>query len=504
MTDLIQFPLNVLDTRSAYLDTNGKPLANGRLVIYKDNTSTALADVYSDINLRNPEKNPVYLDSSGRTGTGLYTGKPVFVSVERLFGKSNTGDDIYVQIYGFETHSGLEINAFLNSNYVKDRTELKNVENQNPTWVLNEGNPHLYRFEKESLDTYDGIIRVESLAFPGNHWYWETKEIYADQAGISNKGFTHDANAWTKLAKLSMDNNYKIIIPAGYYNFGGKAMPGTKFNDLEIHSGVEFKEFKSWTIAIESSVECLSPLDIYWNKLPSSKIYNRNVFKNIADNIIEKINTISDSAIRLVSGTVRIIRLLVDEINSEKIKSEQGTITNLNIEKNLDVNGTLSAKTGTFEELSIETTKISDNLSAKELEVKSMLMFGSQSIKTTNANPTAISVVPIDRDEALLENVNFASGPIVRAYFNIHFPVGSYLTAYRQNARESINKEYYLAKQSGTVSNHHLIMTNNINYAIAEDIKFRGCGIVGYTRVQDNANPESNPYEGYILVRRVS
>jgi len=60
-----KIPSNIVSNRMAYMDSNGKPLAYGRLMIYNAGSSTSLALVYADAGLAQLLDNPVLLDSSG-------------------------------------------------------------------------------------------------------------------------------------------------------------------------------------------------------------------------------------------------------------------------------------------------------------------------------------------------------------------------------------------------------------------------------------------------------
>ena len=438
MNDLIQFPLNVLDTQSAYLDNNGKLLANGRLVIYEDNTSTKLAKVYSEMTLKLNAQipNPVMLDSSGRTATGLYTENPVFVSVERLLGKNNIGEDTYVKIYDFETHKGLELNLLLNSNYVETRTDLAQVTNKNPTWVINEGNPHLYIYKEQNLSNPNGVTRVSAAAGIGQgYWYWDTKEIYADQAGINNKGVVNNANQWALLSKLSMDFGYKIIIPTGTYEFNNVAIQGAlSFKDLEIQSGVEFEHFRNWIFLIEDNVECFSPLTILWSNLPKGKIYDRKFFINISnDSTMNYIRSNTNNNIYLKSGNVQTNKLTATELDTPKLTASNGAIENLNIST------LLSAKDAEITDLEVTNDmEVNHDLTIHRfLKVKQQVTVGDQIF---NEGKHMLSLVYTLDTEAPL-----ASGIDLRDWLNRYFPVGSYLVTYRDNL-EPINTLYWLHK----------------------------------------------------------
>jgi len=508
MKDVVKFPLNVLDTRSAYLDVNGKILANGRLAIYTDNTSTELAKVYSDINLQHEVENPAKLQPDARTGTGLYTGHPVFVSVERLFGTNNDGSKIYVQIYGYETHSGLEIDALFNSNYVKNRLELREVKNRNPTWVIEEGNPHLYVLKEGDPLSYDGIINVESFEFSGYYWYWETKEIHADQAGISNKGNAHNITLWRILSTLSKYDKYKIIIPKGTYNFGGQQMPDLSFTDLEIHSGVTFISLISlWVVSIINNVECFSDVPIQWYQLPKGKIYDRKFFKTIYGGDLPTLNEISsDDSIHLRSGATETKNLTSKDITCENIlvkgngsfKKDINADGNINAkgdiiaEGNLSANGEIIADAVTLkEDIKVRKITIAGHIFANMALEGSYFRFHELTIRpeistfslvNTEANPRALS---IRSDSEYLESIDK------------YFPIGSYMTGfiddYMANNIKEINTVFYIKNRNGG----YIECTDNQNLSpsVLRYTRFANCGLIG-----NHPSGSGNLY----LIRRIS
>jgi len=298
-----KIPTNIISNRMAYLDSNAKPLAYGRLAIYERGSSTELALVYADARLTQRLENPVILDSSGRSptlynngeprATALYAEGSVYVKVEKYIGKDAHGNNLYSMVYDFETPPGVDISSYWNVNYVETYDDLKKVQNRMPTWVTGEGNAHLYVWDAQpSNGSGDGVTNIRSTFDPSGSWHWETKEVYADQCGINNDGTPYVVSSWATLQTISLgQKEIKIIIPAGTYLFN-QAMGRMEFNDLEIMGGVKFIELQGqWEIGINKRVECLSDgLPITWVKLPMDRLYDVKYFasinakKNLVDN----------------------------------------------------------------------------------------------------------------------------------------------------------------------------------------------------------------------------
>jgi len=274
---------NITSNRMAYLDANAKPLAQGRLMIYRAGSSTELALVYSDAGLAQLLPNPVMLDSSGRA-PALYAEGSVHVKVEKYIGEDGRGGKLYALVYDFETPPGIDISSHWNANYVETYEQLRNeVTNGKPTWVTGEGNPHLYVWKASQPSSgLNEVTNVSSAHDPSGSWSWETKEIHADQAGIKRNGTSYEQAIWLKLETLSAQGK-KIIIPPGHYLFSG-AMPQFTFYDLEIMSGVDFVDLPPrWKIGINRRVECLSlGLPIEWVKLPMDRLYDIKYFAYVS------------------------------------------------------------------------------------------------------------------------------------------------------------------------------------------------------------------------------
>jgi hypothetical protein len=284
---------NIVSNRQPYLDVNGKPLALGRLAIYDTGSSTSLANVFDDAALERMITNPVLLDTAGRA-CAIYSESGAYVKVEKFIGIDEHGENLYALVYDYETPPGVDISSYWNVNFVDyyeppDGKGLMHVLNKNPTFVLKEGDPHIYFWNpnKPSMGLNEATD-VSSRVDASGSWHWETKRVYADQCGIRNDGTRYNISRWSALAMLSK-GGCETIIPSGTYEFtddNGKQQtpPPMEFNSLEIRSNVTFNGMAAaaWNIGVSRRAACESSgLNIKWTKLPADRAYDTQYFSNI-------------------------------------------------------------------------------------------------------------------------------------------------------------------------------------------------------------------------------
>ncbi|MCL5743779.1 MAG: glycoside hydrolase family 55 protein, partial [Acidobacteria bacterium] len=75
--------------RPQFFDSNGKPLAGGKLCTYQAGTTTPLT-TYADSALTTPNANPIVLDVSGRATVGIYFSANTYKIVARAAGTDGT------------------------------------------------------------------------------------------------------------------------------------------------------------------------------------------------------------------------------------------------------------------------------------------------------------------------------------------------------------------------------------------------------------------------------
>jgi len=328
---------NIVSNRMAYLDSNAKPLAYGRLAIYNARSSTSLANVYADAKLTQLLKNPVLLDSSGRA-PALFAGGSgsVYVKVEKYIGKDKHGKNRYSMVHDFETPPGVDISSYWNVNYVETYGQLRAIQNQNPTWVTGEGNPHLYVWNAaKHSNGLNEVTDVSSTFDNSGSWHWETKEVYIDQAELNNNG-TEIVGVQQKWKILQTLNQYgiKIIIPRGEYYFKDLSGITTVLYNLEIMPGVRFTRLtENWKIEIKNNVVCLSKdLPITWLKLPMDRLYDIQYFASIS---AQSKNTVSDDSISITGN------LEAKKITAQGDLSSGGSISGLG---SISTEGSIVAK----------------------------------------------------------------------------------------------------------------------------------------------------------------
>jgi len=437
-----ELPANIVSNRMAYLDSNAKPLAYGRLMIYEDNSSTALALVYGDMELANLLENPVLLDSDGRAHA-LYTEGSVYVKVEKYEGEDEHGNNIYSKVYDFETPPGVDISQYFNVNYVETYRQLRDISNHHPTWVTGEGNPHLYVWNPNisSNGGLNEITDISSNIDPSGSWHWETKEVYVDQAGIKKTGQEYNTDLWGILEGLGTK---KIIIPPGRYYFNREMEP-TTFYDLEIMGGVYFENLSDyWKISVSAKVECFSAIPwIKWVSLPRG-FYDDTYFPNIDVNAFDQYgvyikdslnvqnNIIAQKNITAKENMTTENRMTAKELNV----SEHATIGTRNTQNTLKIYGKTEAH-------NIDANFIQANyLNSKTIR----LVDNDGLIVEAEGKNSALSLVSIKQE-------NKFDGWVYQTEFDNSFPIGSYITATLAQ-KVAINTEVYLLDNQYFSINH--------------------------------------------------
>ncbi|MDR0517273.1 MAG: hypothetical protein LBH25_09555 [Fibromonadaceae bacterium] len=262
---------SIFSNRQAYFDRNGKPLAFGRLAVYNAESSTSLAHVFNDAALTRMLENPVVLDSAGRA-PALFSSMPVYVRVEKFAGRDEHGESLYELAYDYETPPGLDISDFYAVNFVDYYYELRMVPNDKPTFVLKEGDSHLYFWNphKPSGSGLNEVTDIGSSENPDGSWHWETKRVCADQCGIRNDGTRHDVSRWAVFAALSMQG-YETAVPRGTYDFFNASVADLSFSNLSIAPNVVFRNAANLGISVAGKAECLSKSLQQQSQLDQSK-----------------------------------------------------------------------------------------------------------------------------------------------------------------------------------------------------------------------------------------
>jgi len=457
---MINLPANIISNRMAYLDSNAKPLALGRLVIYKSrNTSTGLALVYSDVGLTKLLENPVMLDTDGRTNSELYAEGSVYVRVEKYVGKDEYGENLYCMVYDFETPPSVDISQFWNVNYVETYEQLRAMTNKNPTWVTGEGNPHLYVFNPQKPEySLDEVIDVSSDYDPSGSWYWETKEVYADQAGISKFGEIYNTHRWITLSNLSSLRNKKIIIPPGQYDFGNEYMVNLGFNDLEIMANVVFLKLANLNISIDARVECYSEnLPITWTRLPLDRLYDIRYFAKILQN---KVTFIDDK---------NYINITSDTTYCKSVECAYDMhCRNLKIDGYSTIDGNSTVKGN----LTVNNMKLGD-------------------ITQTNGREKTFSAINIT------ENPSRINDTPIENFLIEYYPIGSYLIGKTINTSGQLNVKYFIDKNNYQSQLDAIVVNNSSDVALHTDrFVFIHCGHTGHEIIDG-----SHHYKYHLLKR---
>src|SRR5574343_1883231 len=86
--------MQFFDTLPQFFDDTGRPLAGGRLVVYKYLT-TDLADIFADSDYVTPANNPFALDNAGTMPFNLFMQESVTVHAQKFIGYDENNVEMY-------------------------------------------------------------------------------------------------------------------------------------------------------------------------------------------------------------------------------------------------------------------------------------------------------------------------------------------------------------------------------------------------------------------------
>ena len=225
----------LFDTCPTFVDDIGKPLAGGRLVVYKYLT-TDLADIYADSDYVTPANNPFALDNAGTMPFNLFMQESVTVHAQKFIGYDENNVEMYADqkvfniIVDSDSVTGTTV-GYLNSIADLRSYAVEHGKSVTVTGYFTSGDcpSRVFQYDENSsaLDNNGSII--ESSLTASGRWIWvpegptidcRTFGVIAGSNNI-NANFTSFINYCASAEKIG-------YIPNGNYNL-------TQSGSIEAH-----------------------------------------------------------------------------------------------------------------------------------------------------------------------------------------------------------------------------------------------------------------------------
>jgi len=253
--------INVLDN---WLDANGKVIANGRIRVWTDRSSTDPVKLYEDPNYQNEfATGEVLLDTAGRLqgrdGTLFFKEDIVWVAV---WGDQN---GISALLFSFELYNTGRIGQ-------SEGGSAMTLEN-----AMNDPNPSsriIYHAKKlkyllwhpNATAQPNNITLWRPAGFEMGLYEWETTVLDLWDIGIENTGLISSIQNITAIGGIA-----KFIVKRDYYSFGDEEATSINFNDIavEVESGANFSfpntnDYTTWTVSRQPDINSMLS-HITWN-----------------------------------------------------------------------------------------------------------------------------------------------------------------------------------------------------------------------------------------------
>lgn len=225
----------LFDTCPTFIDDIGKPLAGGRLVVYKYLT-TDLADIYADSDYVTPANNPFALDNAGTMPFNLFMKESVTVHVQKFIGYDESNVELYADQKVFNIIVDSDSGTGTTVGYLNSIADLRSYAVEHGKAVTVTGYftsgdcpSRVFQYDENSsaLDNNGSII--ESSLTASGRWIWvpegptidcRTFGVIAGSNNI-NANFTSFINYCAAVEKIG-------YIPNGNYNL-------TQSGSIDVH-----------------------------------------------------------------------------------------------------------------------------------------------------------------------------------------------------------------------------------------------------------------------------
>lgn len=178
--------MQILDSKTTFLDDDGKPLSGGRLRYFAFGTTTPVF-VFADSDYVTNLGTTVALTSAGWTSTSIYCQQSVTVHVDRFLGLDEFGAELYEEIKVYDYITGASSGGGSDSAIVDTIDDLRDVTPINGLAVTVKGYftasdcfPRTYIWNDTSTALENGGTTIESSINPLGRWLLGIDGPYVD------------------------------------------------------------------------------------------------------------------------------------------------------------------------------------------------------------------------------------------------------------------------------------------------------------------------------------
>lgn len=250
--------MQLFDTCPSFIDDIGKPLAGGRLMIYKY-SSTELADVYVDSDYTTPANNPFALDNTGSMPFNVYMQESVTVHVQKFIGYDEYNVELYADQKTFDIIAADDSGTGTSVGYLNSVADLRAYAVEQGKCVTVTGYftsgdcpARVFQYDANSSALDNNGTIIESSLTASGRWIWvpEGPTIDCRTFGVIAGSNNINANFASFIAYCASTEKIGYI-PNGNYNL-------TQSGNIEVHAAlfvdesVKINSTGTYTIALRN------------------------------------------------------------------------------------------------------------------------------------------------------------------------------------------------------------------------------------------------------------